>query len=673
MFNDYGYAEDNIGQVMDGRLFVRLLPFFRPYARQIGIGVVLVLLMTALDIGMPHVIRVALDRYIVPPETHVAAPDAGDPASGHPADKKTTDRFLSVDTSDADIRGIVARHPDLFLSDGNGTRVSVDDLDRLDRAELTRLRRNDIRGLTLAAGIYLLMVILNFGLFYLQMVVVERAGQGVMHDMRMRLYRHIQSMSLTYFNRRPVGRLVTRATNDIQNMHELFTSVVVVLFKDVFLLVGLMIVMLVVHWRLALICFAVLPVMAASSVFFSRLAREAFREQRVRTAEINTRFAETIAGIRVIQTFLQEAANLGRFREINEAYLVAGMKQVHVFAVFMPFIELLASVALGLLIWQGGIGVMDQSLSLGILVAFISYSRMLFNPIRDMAEKYNILQNAMSSAERIFRILETDEQESSVASSSQSDRENGAAGPIRDIEFEEVSFAYTPDEPVLKSLSLRVEQGRTVALVGPTGSGKTSLVHLLFRFYEVSSGRILVNGADIRDWPLESLRGRMALVSQDPFLFSESLRENIRIGAGRELADDELTRILDAARCGDVLRRAGGGPDAALAEGGASLSSGERQLVSIARALARDPDIIILDEATSYIDSETEARVQEALRHLLRGRTAIVVAHRLSTARNADLIVVLRRGRIVESGNHEELMRAGGFYCRLHRLQGAGE
>lgn len=520
MFNDYGYAEDNIGQVMDGRLFARLLPFFRPYAKQIAIGVLLVLFLTALDIGMPHVIRVAVDRYIVPPETHAAPAASGTSTNG--AQKE---RFLIVDASDAEIRGIVARHPDLFVSDGDGTRIAVDDFSRLDRAELTRLRRNDIQGLTLAAGVYLLMVVLNFALFYLQMIVVERAGQGVMHDMRMCLYRHIQSMSLTYFNRRPVGRLVTRATNDIQNMHELFTSVVVVLFKDVFLLVGLMIVMLVVHWRLALICFAVLPVMAAASVFFSRLAREAFREQRVRTAEINTRFAETIAGIRVIQTFLQEAANLGRFREINGAYLVAGMKQVHVFAVFMPFIELLASVALGLLIWQGGIGVLDQSLSLGILVAFISYSRMLFNPIRDMAEKYNILQNAMSSAERIFRILETDEREGvAQAAGSREEvveavevRENapgkasmeadGAptsamACPIQTIEFQDVTFAYTPDEPVLRSVSLRVEPGKTVALVGPTGSGKTSLVHLLFRFYEVSSGRILVNGADIREWPL---------------------------------------------------------------------------------------------------------------------------------------------------------------------------
>jgi ATP-binding cassette subfamily B protein len=415
-----------------------------------------------------------------------------------------------------------------------------------------------------------------------------------------------------------------------------------------------------------LICFSVLPWVVFLALFFSRQIRDVYRKLRIKVAEINTRFSETIAGMRVIQAFSWQERNLSSFESLNHDNYLLGMRQIHVFALFMPVIEVLGTLTLAFLIYFGGRNVLNQTLSLGELVAFISYMKMFFGPIRDLAEKYNILQDAMASAERIFLLLDNRQQVPEPAQKA----DDVPRQPVRlqRLDFESVTFGYSPNETVLHDVSFTLAAGSTLAVVGPTGSGKTSLINLLVRFYDPSAGRILLNGRDIREIPPAELRSGMALVSQDPFLFSASLRDNIFLGRN-DVDPAEVQAVLKAANCQQLIERQPQGIETIVTEGGASLSSGERQLISIARALARNPQLIILDEATSYIDSETENELQEALANLMAGRTAIIIAHRLSTARSADRILVLNRGRIVEAGSHAELMRREGFYYHLNRHQ----
>jgi ATP-binding cassette subfamily B protein len=483
----------------------------------------------------------------------------------------------------------------------------------------------------------------------------------------MKLFGHIQDLAISFFTRNPVGRLVTRVTNDVQNMHELFTSVIAIVFKDLFLLAGITAVMLAIDWKLALISFTVLPLVVYASLNFAHRARDIFRDLRIKVAEINTRFAETIGGIRVIQLFGQEIGNYRKFQKLNHDNYLAGMRQVHVLAIFMPLIEILGVVAVALVIYYGGGGVIKSTISLGALVAFISYIRMFFRPIRDLAEKYNVLQNAMASAERIFLILDSDDRLPRRRPSSPPGRAT-TLEKIHNIQFEDVGFEYIAGETVLQNISFTINAGHTVAVVGPTGAGKTSLVNLLPRFYDPKSGRVLINDQDLKELDTSTFRSKIALVMQDPFLFSGTIRENI---FQTDHMPDPLRQdaIIDAANCRTLIERLPRGLDTVLTEGGASISSGERQLISIARAFARDPQIILFDEATSYIDSETELAIQQALEKLMQDRTALVVAHRLSTVRNADRIIVLNRGRIIETGNHTDLMHSRGFYFKLHQLQ----
>jgi ATP-binding cassette subfamily B protein len=444
-------------------------------------------------------------------------------------------------------------------------------------------------------------------------------------------------------------------------MHELFTSVLSMLFKDVFLLVGIGTVLMVMDWRLALAAFAVLPLVVLASLWFSRRVREVFRRQRIKIAEINTHFAETIGGIKILQCFRRETDNEKRFRRLNHENYQAGMDHIHILAVFMPLVEVLAVVTVAVIIWYGGWRILTADMTLGVLVAFISYLRMFFRPIRDLSEKYNILQNAMASAERIFLIMDSAEKLPRPPTTPTMDR-------IAKIEFRNVAFSYLTGEPVIADISFQVAAGETVALVGATGSGKTTLTLLLLRFYLPDRGRILINDQDMTDVDPAILRARLALVTQEPFLFSGSVRENIFPHPGA-VGKEEVQAVLAAANCQSIVERLPQGLDTPIGEGGSALSSGERQLFSIARAFARDAEVIILDEATSYIDSNTETRIQEALNRLTANRTTIVVAHRLSTVRRADRIIVMDRGRIREAGSHQQLIRQQGYYYQLHRSQ----
>jgi ATP-binding cassette subfamily B protein len=664
MPSDYGYSEEKkLGKPYDMKLLKRLYPFTRPYRLLLFGSIGLVLLITVLDLALPYVTKIAIDRYIVPQieQQHALTNKSGD---------GSRNRVILVDLSNSSHQALVNKYSTLFKIEGQTARIAYSDLSQLDKPDLSILRHNDIAGLGVLTAVFVTLVLFNFILSFVQKMIMEYTGHMLMHDLRMKLFVHIQNLAIAFFTRNPVGRLVTRVTNDIQNMHELFTSVISMIFKDLFLLCGIAVVMLVLNWKLALISFAVLPLVVYASLIFSRRARDIFRELRIKVAEINTRFSETIGGIRVIQLFRQEISNYRRFNKLNHENYLAGMKQIHVLAIFMPLIEVLGVVAVALVIFYGGGSVLSNTLSLGALVAFIAYIRMFFRPIRDLAEKYNILQNAMASAERIFLIM--DSRDSLPTAATQMGQSSTDLQNIEQIRFEKVNFSYIAGETILQDVTFSMQAGETVAVVGPTGAGKTSLINLLPRFYDPSSGRVLLNNLDISKLDPAWFRSKIALVMQDPFLFSGTIRENI-FQEEQVPGKDQQRFVIEASNCQTLIDRLPQGLDTILSEGGASISSGERQLISIARAFARNPQLILFDEATSYIDSPTELRIQKALEKLMKNRTALVVAHRLSTVRNADRIIVLNRGRIIETGTHAGLMSQKGFYYKLHRLQTAVE
>jgi ATP-binding cassette, subfamily B, multidrug efflux pump len=671
---DFGYfEEDKLGKPYDVKLLKRLYPFSRPYRYLLFLSVILVVFITFMDLAIPYMTKIAIDRFIVP--TFSKENSEKGLRQTYSNSEEGLDRIYQADLSDPFVREIVEKYETLFTIHEDTAIITFENLGKLEKDDLILLRQNDLSGVKFIAGIFLIIVLINFVLNFFQVVIMEYTGQMIMHDLRMDLFQHIQQRSLSFFTKHPVGRLVTRVTNDVQNMNELFTSVITFVFKDLFLLFGIAFVLLMMNWKLALISFAVLPFVAIVSLYFSKVAREAFRVLRIKVAEINTRMSETIGGIRIIQLFGREQKNYKVFARINHENYQAGMRQIHVLGIFLPFIEFTAVLAVALVIYFGGQGVLGGAISLGSLVAFISYMKMFFRPIRDIADKYNLLQNAMASAERIFLILDNKEKDASAIVPkhdpeipSPEIQTLDTLNKIDIIQFQDVTFSYIPGETVLDRISLTIKAGQMVAIVGPTGSGKTTLVQLIPRFYDPIFGNILINQKDIRLIPPKLLRSKLAIVTQDPFLFSQSIRENI-FSNNNHLSQKEREQILNASNCKRILKRLPKGIDTVLSEGGLSISSGERQLISIARAFARNPELIIFDEATSYIDSNTEAQIQDAMANLMQNRTSIVVAHRLSTARSADQIIVLNHGRIIESGTHGELMSKQGFYYRLNLLK----
>jgi ATP-binding cassette subfamily B multidrug efflux pump len=661
MHPDYGYFEETqLGKTYDVKLLKRLLPFIQPYKLLILWSIFLVIGITALDLALPYVTKVAIDRYIVPQTT--------DATGALTRSDGTRSRYLEADLKNPRQRDVVQKYSALFRIEGQTAFISFDHLARLEKSDLKILRRKDFAGLGTMTLIFLAIVFFDFILNFTQKMIMEYSGLMIMHDMRMKLFTHIQNLAIEFFTRNPVGRLVTRVTNDVQNMHELFTSVISLVFKDCFLLVGIATVMLILNWKLTLVSFTVLPVVFYASAKFSVKARDVFRTLRIKIAEINTRFAETIEGIRVIQLLGQEFKNYKKFEQLNHENFLAGMQQIHVLALFMPIIELLGVITAALVIFYGGSRVLNETMTLGTLVAFISYIRMFFRPIRDLAEKYNILQNAMSSAERILLILDTE----NTLPKNHLQVSPPVLDRLREIRMEDVSFSYIGDEKVLKNISLQINAGETVAVVGPTGAGKTSLVNLLPRFYDPTSGRILINDIDIKKLDRAVFRDKMALVMQEPFLFRGTIRQNI-FEKAEHTTEESVQKIIDAANCRTLIQRLPDGLETILTGGGTSISSGERQLISIARAFARNPQLILFDEATSYIDSQTELWIQQAIEKLMKNRTALIIAHRLSTVRHVDRIIVLNRGRIIETGTHAELMDRQGFYYRLSQFQSSGD
>jgi ATP-binding cassette subfamily B protein len=519
----------------------------------------------------------------------------------------------------------------------------------------------DAAGLGRVALLFLLTLVLAFGIRFLQTYIMQMTGQRIMQDMRRDIFGHLQRLHVAYFDRHPVGRLMTRVTTDVDAVNELFTSGVVTVFGDLFTLVGIMGVMLALDWRLALATFAVLPLFFLLTDWFRRGARQSFRDTRKWVARINAFLQECLSGMSVVQLYKREAKNRAAFAAINRSHYDANMKAIFYYAVFYPMIELLAAVAMALILVYGGSRVLTAGLTLGALVAFIQYSERFWRPISDLSEKFNVLQAAMAASERIFGLLDAAPQVVSPAQAA------GAPRAFGRVSFEGVTFAYGDGPPVLSEIDFTVEPGKSVALVGATGAGKTTIISLLMRFYDVGQGRVAVDGKDVRDWDLEALRSSMALVLQDVHLFSGTIASNIRLGS--EIPIERVRAAAEAVAASRFIEKLPKGYETEVKERGATLSVGQKQLLSFARALAHDPRVLILDEATSSVDTETEQLIQKALAVLMKGRTAIVIAHRLSTVQNVDEILVLHKGRIKERGTHQELLARRGMYWKLYQLQ----
>jgi ATP-binding cassette subfamily B multidrug efflux pump len=661
--------EEVLGKAYDSRLMARLLKYLRPYRWQVTIALVSILLKSFADVLGPYLTKVAIDRYLAPKEAATAT------------------------------------------SSGIWSWLSP----------------NALNGIAQIAAIYVGLLVFSFLLEFLQTYFMQWTGQKVMFDLRRQIFRHLQRLHVAFFDKNPVGRLVTRVTTDVDALNEMFTSGVVSIFEDLFVLAGILGVMLCMNWKLALITFAVLPFIVVATKIFRDRVRDSYRRIRVAIARINSYLQEHVSGMVVLQLFNRERKAYKQFSEINRSHMDAYKDAILAYSLYYPAIDILSSIAIACVIWFGGVGVMRNisvtsvavsfnwktlltfrlvrgAAELGVLVAFIQYALRFFRPIMDFSEKYNILQSAMAASERIFKLLDTPVQVVSPAVTKRPE------GPGR-IEFDHVWFAYRDTEPgkdnvekkdhvgtaalgrpaeqssassllpmsnsaasnpapdwVLRDVTFAIEPGETVAIVGHTGAGKTTLISLLLRFYDVQKGAVRVDGVDVKEMDLADLRSRFGVVLQDPFLFSGTIGGNIRLGTKR-IQDADVEKAAEDVNLADFIRALPKGFDEEVRERGSTLSTGQKQLISFARALAHEPKILILDEATSSVDTETEFRVRDALNRMVEGRTSLIIAHRLSTVQRADKIIVMHKGQVREMGTHQQLLAQRGIYFKLYQLQ----
>jgi ATP-binding cassette, subfamily B, multidrug efflux pump len=600
------HEEEVLGKAYDATLMRRLLWYLRPYKPQVALALAAIISASVLQLAQPYLMKLAIDRYIA-----------------------------------------------------NG----------------------DLRGIDRIALWFLGILLGSFVLEYVQMWTLQMTGQRIMFDLRMQIYGHLQRIDLQFYDRNPVGRLMTRVTTDVDVLNDMFTSGVVSIFGDIFTLLGIMIVLVTMDWRLAVVAFAVLPLIALVTQWFRRNVRESYRTVRTWVARINAFLQEHITGMSTVQLFRREARSFDRFDDVNRRHRDANIDSIFFYAVFYPAIEIIGALASALIIWFGGRWTLQGTLTLGSLVAFLLYSGRFFRPISDMSEKFNVLQAAMASSERIFKMLDTAvviENRPAPGGLRSAPGAAGATAPSAPrteghIVFDHVWFAYnTPAdaEPdyVLRDVSFEVRPGERLGVVGATGAGKSTLINLLLRFYDVTRGRILVDGVDVRDLDLARLRSLFSLVLQDVHLFSGTIAANIRLGnAG--IPDEAVRAAARAVHADGFIERLPDAYGSAVAERGATLSVGQKQLLSFARALAFNPRILVLDEATSSVDTETEILIRDALGVLMAGRTTIAIAHRLSTIQDMDKILVLHKGHLRESGRHQDLLAERGIYYKLYQLQ----
>jgi ATP-binding cassette, subfamily B, multidrug efflux pump len=646
--------EEVLGKAYDSRLMKRLLQYLRPYKWKVALALASIVLKAGADVLGPFLTMVAIDRYLAP-----------------------------------------AHQVPSFLA--------------------RWLSPNPLIGIAQIAGIYVGLIVFSFLLDYLQIYFMQWAGQMVMFDLRSEIFRHLQRMHIGFYDKNPVGRLVTRVTTDVDALNEMFTSGVVSIFEDIFVLAGILAIMLCVNWKLALITFAVLPFIAYSTKLFRDRVRDSYRRIRVAIARINAHLQENVSGMVVLQLFNREQKAFETFSDVNEQHMEAYKDAIMAHAIYYPVVEILSSIAIACVIWFGGQDVLNHLqftqialgfgprnlplhrvtgvVTIGILVAFIQYAQRFFRPIQDLSEKYNILQSAMAAAERVFKLLDTPVEITEAAVTKVPD------GPGR-IEFDHVWFAYqtvpargesknrvgtaalgrpaaqnpaagsAPSEPdwVLRDVSFTIEPGETVAIVGHTGAGKTTIISLLLRFYDVLRGAVRIDGVDVKDMPLDDLRRRYGVVLQDPFLFTGTIEGNIRLGTDW-ISDEQVRQATEDVNLADFIHNLPNSYKEEVRERGSTLSTGQKQLISFARALAHSPRILILDEATSSVDTETEFKVRDALGKMVEGRTSIIIAHRLSTIQRADKIIVMHKGQLREMGSHQQLLANRGIYYKLYQLQ----
>ena len=601
--------EDEGAKAFDPHLTWRLMKYLRPYRWRAGFSVFLVILSSLFEIAGPAIIAISIDLFVKP-------------------------------LNGAEPLGVSRRLGEWLAANG--------------------IQLDPITGINVAAGIYLFTLAGGFAVLYTQMVLMNLMGQYIMYDLRKQIFGHLQRLEVQFFDRNPVGRLMTRVTTDVDALNELFTAGFVAIFGDIFVLAGIVGVLFWMNWRLALVLFSITPFIILVSIWFRRGARLTYRKVRARIAAINAFLQEHISGMSTVQLFNREEKEARKFEGLNARHRDANIESIFYYSVFYPVIELIETIGLALIVWYGGGQVIQGTLSVGALIAFFQYSQRFYQPISDLSEKYNILQAAMAASERIFKLLDTQVR--------LPDTGKRHIHELESLELRNVWFAYNEPDWVLKNVSFRVERGQRFALVGHTGAGKTTVTALLLRFYEPQRGEILINGIDIREYSVESLRQLYAIVQQDFFLFSGTIADNISLG-DPGISDETIHTAAVRVQADRFISRLPEGYAAQVRERGAGLSVGEKQLLSFARALAFNPPVLILDEATSSIDTETELLIQEAIRTLLEDRTSIVIAHRLSTIRSADTILVFHHGEIRERGTHEELMQIGGLYRRLYEIQ----
>jgi ATP-binding cassette subfamily B protein len=606
--------EEVLGKAYDSRMVRRLMTYLNPYKLQVALALVAIVLKAGADVLGPYLTKTAIDKYL------------SARAGGH----SFLDRFLSS---------------------------------------------QPLLGIAQISGMYLSVLLLGFLFEFTQTYLMQWTGQKVMFDLRSLIYRHLQRMDISFFDKNPVGRLVTRVTTDVDALNDMFTSGVVSIVEDIFVLAGILCVMLSMSWRLALIAFLVLPIIIIATQIFRKAVRDSYRRIRVAIARINSFLQEHVSGIIPLQLFNRERKSYEEFKAVNAQHMEAFKDAIMAYALYYPVVETLSSIAIACVLWFGGHSVLARITTLGVLVAFMQYAQRFFRPIQDLSEKFNILQSAMAAGERIFKLLDTEPKIQSPAV------EKEPQGPGR-IEFDNVWFAYrhvpvAEDgkavageewDWILRGVSFTIEPGETVAIVGHTGAGKTTLISLLLRFYDVQKGAVRIDGVDVREMNLQKLRRRCGVVLQDPFLFSGTIADNIKLGS-KHVTRAAVERAAEEVNVADFIHTLPKGFDSLLQERGNTLSTGQKQLVSFARALAHNPRILILDEATSSVDTDTEFRVREALTRLVEGRTSLIIAHRLSTIQRADKIIVMHKGKVREMGTHQELLTAKGVYWKLYQLQ----